>query len=132
MFTPKELNAIDPVYFSIIALHGSAVTLQSSNTGHCWHILLEEYPTPATAGISFWRNTHVSEAAGSITPITEEPLTMNTGMELRFPAVSGRSGPMTPIGLAGKGLIGSDPGKTTKQTNRRYAHEQETYQSRIH
>ena len=44
MFTPKELNAIDPVYFSIIALHGSAVTLQSNNTGHCWHILLEEYP----------------------------------------------------------------------------------------
>ena len=38
MFTPKELNAIDPVYFSIIALHGSAVTLQSNNTGHCWHI----------------------------------------------------------------------------------------------
>ena len=46
--------------------------------------------------------------------LTEEPLTMNTGMELRFPAVSGRSGPMTPIGLAGKGLIGSDPGKNHK------------------
>ena len=44
MFTQKELNAIDPIYFSIIALHGSAVTLQSNNTGHCWHILLEEYP----------------------------------------------------------------------------------------
>ncbi|WP_044918508.1 hypothetical protein [Enterocloster clostridioformis] len=44
MFTPKELKAIDPVYFSIIASNGSAVTLQSNNTGHCWHILLEEYP----------------------------------------------------------------------------------------
>ena len=38
MFTQKELNAIDPIYFSIIALHGSAVTLQSNNTGHCWHM----------------------------------------------------------------------------------------------
>ena len=118
MFTPKELNAIDPVYFSIIALHGSAVTLQSNNTGHCWHILLEEYPR--------FRSCRIYHTHHRGTPYH------NTGMELRFPAVSGRSGPMTPIGLAGKGLVGSDPGKTTKQTNRRYAHEQETYQSRIH
>lgn len=43
MFTSKELKAIDSNYFFIIASNGSAVTLQSKNTGHCWHILLEEY-----------------------------------------------------------------------------------------
>ena len=110
MFTQKELNAIDPIYFSIIALHGSAVTLQSNNTGHCWHILLEEYPR--------FRSCRIYHT--------------NTDMELRFPTVSGRSDPMTPIGLAGKRLVGSAPGNTTKQTNRRYTHEQETYQSRIY
>ena len=44
MFTLKELKVIDLNYFSIIASNGSTVTLQSNNTGHCWHILLEEYP----------------------------------------------------------------------------------------
>ena len=48
MFTAKELNTIDTGYFSIIASGGCTVTLQSKNTGHCWHILLQEYPHEAT------------------------------------------------------------------------------------
>ena len=43
MFTAKELRSIDSGYFSIIASGGFTVTLQSRNTGHCWHILLQEY-----------------------------------------------------------------------------------------
>ena len=45
MFTAKELQNIDAGYFSVIASGGCALTLQSKNTGHCWHILLEEYPS---------------------------------------------------------------------------------------
>ena len=44
MFTAKELKTIDAGYFSIIASGGYTITLQSKNTGHCWHILLQEYP----------------------------------------------------------------------------------------
>ena len=44
MFTAKELKNIDTRYFSVIASGGCTLTLQSKNTGHCWHILLQEYP----------------------------------------------------------------------------------------
>ena len=44
MFTAKELKNIDTRYFSVIASGECTLTLQSKNTGHCWHILLQEYP----------------------------------------------------------------------------------------
>ena len=44
MFTAEELKDIDAGYFSVIASGGFTLTLQSKNTGHCWHILLQEYP----------------------------------------------------------------------------------------
>ena len=44
MFTAKELKNIDAGYFSVIASGGCTLTIQSKNTGHCWHILLQEYP----------------------------------------------------------------------------------------
>lgn len=39
MFTLKEVNSIDTDYFRIIQTGSYAVTLQSKNTKHCWHIL---------------------------------------------------------------------------------------------
>lgn len=44
MITPKQLKAIDITYFTILASGSFTVTLQSRNTGHCWHILFQEYP----------------------------------------------------------------------------------------
>lgn len=44
MFTAKELKNIDAGYFSVIASGGCTLTIQSKNTRHCWHILLQEYP----------------------------------------------------------------------------------------
>ena len=44
MFAAKELKNIDAGYFSVIASGGCTLTIQSKNTGHCWHILLQEYP----------------------------------------------------------------------------------------
>ena len=42
MFTAKELKNIDAGYFSVIASGGCTLTIQSKNTRHCWHILLQE------------------------------------------------------------------------------------------
>ena len=43
MFTVNELSQIDDGYFKVINSDAFTVTLQSKNTGHCWHILLQEY-----------------------------------------------------------------------------------------
>ena len=43
MFTAKELQNIEAGYFSVIASGGCTLTLQSKNTGHCWHNLLQVY-----------------------------------------------------------------------------------------
>lgn len=45
MFQTKELERIDSDYFVIFQKSAYCVTLQSKNTGHCWHILHLEYPT---------------------------------------------------------------------------------------
>lgn len=43
MFTKKDLKAVDRKYFNVFGAGCFTVTLQSRNTGHCWHIVLEEY-----------------------------------------------------------------------------------------
>ena len=43
MFSTDELNEIDGSYFNVIGKGAFTVTLQSRNTKHCWHILLQEY-----------------------------------------------------------------------------------------
>lgn len=45
MFQTKELERLDSNYFVILQKNAHSVTLQSKNTGHCWHILHLEYPT---------------------------------------------------------------------------------------
>ena len=45
MFSEKELNSIDCKYFNIIQAGCYAVTIQSKNTKHYWHIIHESYPT---------------------------------------------------------------------------------------
>lgn len=39
MFSKKEIDSIDVEYFRIIQLSGYAITIQSKNTRHCWHII---------------------------------------------------------------------------------------------
>ena len=43
MFSTTELGRIDESYFSVISKGAFTVTLMSKNTGHCWHMLLQEY-----------------------------------------------------------------------------------------
>ena len=76
MITPKQLKAIDITYFTILASGSFTVTLQSRNTGHCWHILFQEYP-------------HFKSCLITI-PTTKEALTIGTATALRFPDVSVR------------------------------------------
>ena len=109
MFTAKELNTIDTGYFSIIASGGCTVTLQSKNTGHCWHILLQEYP--------HFRSYMIYHT------ITGEHSTTSMATEPRFPAASARSETTISTGF---------PGKAVANTIRRYAHEAEKHQGRIH
>ncbi len=45
MFQTEELEMLDSDYFVILQKSAYCVTLQSKNTGHCWHILHLEYPT---------------------------------------------------------------------------------------
>jgi len=56
MFTAKELSAIDRRHFSVIRAGCLAVTIQSRNTGHCWHILYGE-PRPGVISCRIW-HTH--------------------------------------------------------------------------
>ena len=44
MFTMNELNSIDRQYFRIVGASSYAVTLQSKNTKHYWHIIKIVYP----------------------------------------------------------------------------------------
>ena len=44
MFSPTELSKIDTDYFKVLSKGAFAVTLQSKCTGHCWHIIHQEYP----------------------------------------------------------------------------------------
>lgn len=43
MFTQKELDVVDIDYFHVIQISAYAVTLQSKNTHHCWHIVSQSY-----------------------------------------------------------------------------------------
>lgn len=43
MFADKDILKIDTEYFRIIQIRPFAVTLQSKNTKHCWHILDQTY-----------------------------------------------------------------------------------------
>ena len=45
MFSIQQLNSIDTEYFRIIRINFCSVTIQSRNTGHCWHILEQDYPS---------------------------------------------------------------------------------------
>lgn len=81
MITPKQLKAIDITYFTILASGSFTVTLQSRNTGHCWHILFQEYPHFKSC---------LLKAASSTIPTTKEALTIGTATALRFPDVSVR------------------------------------------
>ena len=56
MFTQKELNMIDRSYFNVLQASSYAVTLQSKNTKHYWHILHEEYPNFSSCSISHKHN----------------------------------------------------------------------------
>ena len=51
MFTAEELQSIDRNYFRVIGCSCFSVTLQSRNTGHCWHILQQEYGRFSTCTI---------------------------------------------------------------------------------
>lgn len=43
MFAQKEIDKIDLEYFRVIQFGGYAITLQSKNTQHCWHIVSQVY-----------------------------------------------------------------------------------------
>ena len=42
MFTAKELKMIGRNYFRVLDMDDSAITLESKNTRHCWHIFRPE------------------------------------------------------------------------------------------
>lgn len=44
MFNPKEIDAIDSRYFTVIMANEYDVTLLSNNTRHVWYIHNTEYP----------------------------------------------------------------------------------------
>lgn len=46
MFSTADLKALDPKYFSVIAVDDYDVTIMSRNTGHIWYIHNLEYPKP--------------------------------------------------------------------------------------
>ena len=46
MFDAKELDSLDPKYFTIICKDVYDVTIKSNNTGHYWQLHNPEYPTP--------------------------------------------------------------------------------------
>lgn len=48
MFSTADLKALDPKYFSIIAVDDYDVTIMSRNTGHIWYIYNPEYPGEGT------------------------------------------------------------------------------------
>ncbi len=45
MINKKEIDLIDRNYFNVLQAGGFAISLQSANTKHFWHLILEEYPT---------------------------------------------------------------------------------------
>ena len=109
MFTAKELNTIDTGYFSIIASGGCTVTLQSKNTGHCWHILLQEYPHFRSymiyhthhRGTLYHEHGHGATLSGCLSQIRNHDIYWLSR-------------------------------KAVANTIRRYAHEAEKHQGRIH
>ena len=56
MFTTKELESIDRNYFHVIGTSCYAVTLQSKNTKHYWHILHQQYRTFTSCAIQHKHN----------------------------------------------------------------------------
>ncbi len=44
MITDKELKFINKQYFTILQASGFAISIQSNNTKHYWHLVIEEYP----------------------------------------------------------------------------------------
>lgn len=45
MFTKKDIDNIDHTYFKVIASSPFAVTLESINTHHLWHLILRDEKT---------------------------------------------------------------------------------------
>ena len=52
MFTCKDLGQIDRNYFIVIQTTSYAITIQSINTGHYWHIIHEVGKNYTTCQIS--------------------------------------------------------------------------------
>lgn len=44
MIANKELKLINKKYFTILQAGGFAISIQSNNTRHYWHLIVEEYP----------------------------------------------------------------------------------------
>lgn len=45
MITNKELKLISKEYFTILQAGGFTISIQSNNTRHYWHLIVEEYPS---------------------------------------------------------------------------------------
>lgn len=43
MFKKTELLLVNSVYFILLKLNSFCITLRSKNTGHFWHITVQEY-----------------------------------------------------------------------------------------
>lgn len=79
MFSTNELSQIDNDYFQVINKSAFTVTLQSKNTEHCWHILLQEYGKIKSciiyhthhAGTSYHLHDHASSLSVALQKIHE-------------------------------------------------------------
>ncbi len=56
MFTMSDVDKIDRKYFKVLNTSAFTITLQSKNTGHCWHMLNQEYCNKSTVALF---HTHV-------------------------------------------------------------------------
>lgn len=57
MFSSKDLQSIDRSYFTVTQASKFAVTVQSNNTGHYWHIEPYEY-APGKLTCTIYHNHH--------------------------------------------------------------------------
>lgn len=79
MFSTDELNTIDDSYFNVLGKGAFTVTIQSKNTEHYWHILLQEYGKIKTctiyhthhAGTSYHLHGHAGSLSVALQKIHE-------------------------------------------------------------
>lgn len=76
LFSTNVLDQIDDKYFKVINKDAFTVTLQSKNTKHCWHILLQEYGRIKSCSIYHTHHAgtayHLHGHAGSLLDALEE------------------------------------------------------------